>query len=158
MANIRCCRIGCTLHVYTVVMCAYKLKGLSKLNSLLTRMETDLLKEAEQELKKIADAILADALSRVPVDKGQLRASAFVDAIENGWTLGFSASYAAYQEFGTGPLTEVPQGYEDYAMEFFVSGTGNTPAQPFLFPAFLKERDSIVDKLALGLNEYLKSK
>lgn len=139
-------------------MCAIKVKGFATVKRLFRELENELPNEVEKELKKVADAILADAVNRVPVDKGLLKASAFVEKTENGWTIGFSAKYAPYQEFGSGSLTEVPTGYESYAMEFYVDGSGRTPAQPFLFPAFLKQRDSIVDKLAQGLNDYIKSK
>lgn len=134
----------------------FKVNGLKQLQRELTKMQTDIPKQVESELKVIADEILADALTRVPVDSTMLKVSAFVEKIEGGYTVGFGARHAAYQEFGTGALVEVPVGYEDFAMEFFVTGLGKTPAQPFLFPAFLAKRDKIVDELEVGLREFVK--
>jgi HK97 gp10 family phage protein len=136
----------------------FKITGLKELQRELTKMETDIPKQVEAELKGIADGILADAVARVPVDKGLLRGSAFVEKIDGGWTIGFSAKYSPYQEFGSGPFTEVPTGYEDFAREFYIDGTGKTKPQPFLFPAFLAKRDGIVDELEQALRGYLKGK
>lgn len=124
----------------------FKVRGLSA----VTR-EIRNLANAENivrdELKVIADDILRDALQRVPVDKGDLKASAYVSQQGKDWVVGFSAKYAPYQEFGTGQYTEVPIGFEDFAMEFFVSGKGHVHAQPFLLPAFFEERDKAVERL-----------
>lgn len=136
-------------------MAKFKVNGLKKLLRDIDKIERNIDIETQLELKKVADGILSDALSRIPVDKGQLKASAFVEAIDGGWTVGFSAKYAPYQEFGAGPFTEVPNGYEDYAMEFYIDGTGTTRPQPFLFPAFLSKRDSIVDDISDALNVYI---
>lgn len=136
-------------------MAKFKIKGLNELKKELTKMERSVPLEVDKEIKAIADSILADALSRVPTDKGLLRASAFVERIEGGYTVGFSAKYAPYQEFGSGQFTEVPTGYDDYAMEFYVDGSGKTRPQPFLFPAFLSRRDKITDDLEVKLRDFL---
>lgn len=136
-------------------MAKFKIKGLNELKKELTKMERSVPLEVERGIKSIADAILTDAVSRVPADKGLLRASAFVEKIEGGYTVGFSAKYAPYQEFGTGNLVEVPTGYETYAMEFYVDGSGKTRPQPFLFPAFLSRRDKITDDLEVKLRDFL---
>ena len=135
----------------------FKVKGLKELQRELTKAQSEIPKQVERELKVIADGILADALARVPVYKGDLKSSAFVEKIEGGYTIGFSIKYAPYVEFGSGPLTEVPVGYEDFAREFYVDGSGKTRPQPFLFPAFLAKRDGIVDELEKGIKDYLGS-
>lgn len=121
-------------------------------------LEKEIEKQALQELKKICDEILADAVSRVHVLSGDLKRSAFIEAVPNGYKIGFSIYYAAYEEFGTGGFVSVPQGYENYAMTFFVSGNGTNRPHPYLFPAFLARRDKIVNELEKKINELLKSK
>lgn len=131
----------------------FKVKGLRQAQRELDQLAKQIESEADAELKRIADGILADAVSRVHVRSGELKRSAFIEKIQGGWTIGFSASYAAFEEFGTGPLTEVPVGYEETAMEFFVSGKGYQPAHPYFFPAFLAKRDSIVDELEKAISK-----
>lgn len=135
----------------------FKVNGLKELQRELTKMQTDIPKQVEAELKIIADGILADAVARVHVLSGALKASAFVEKSEGGWAFGFSASYAAFEEFGTGPLVDVPTGYEDYAATFRVENgkIRNGEAHPFLFPAFLAKRDKIVDELSVSLQSYI---
>lgn len=132
-------------------MAKFKVTGLAELNREIERMARDIPKQIDIELKKFADSVLADAVSRVPVDKGLLKASAFVEKIEGGYVIGFSAKYAPYQEFGSGPFTEVPNGFEAYAKEFYVDGSGKTKPQPFLFPPFLQRRESIIQEIEEGI-------
>lgn len=105
----------------------------------------------EQELVKIGNEILRDALANVPVDTGELKESA---AIETSWeddtitvTVFFSALYAAYVEFGTGDFVSVPDGLEDYALTFKGSRKGFSRPQPYLFPAYFKVLPQIVKRL-----------
>lgn len=136
-----------------------KLTGYNTLVKELKDLQPKIDKAIKEELLKIANDILSDALARVPVAKGILRASAGVEASNGGFTVSvyFSAKHAPYVEFGTGPLTEVPAGYEDYAFEFFVSGEGHSRPQPYLFPAFFAHRDSIVTRLETAIRKYVKS-
>jgi len=136
-------------------MAKFKIKGLRELQRDLTKMERSVPLEVDKEIKAIADAILADAVSRVHVRSGTLKASAFIEKIEGGWMIGFSASYSGFEEFGTGALTEIPLGMDEDARKFFVSGRGFQPAHPFLFPAFLSRRDKITDDLEVKLRDFL---
>ncbi len=105
----------------------------------------------EDELKRIGNEILADAVRNVPVDTGELRNSAGIDTRWEDDTLivsvFFSARYAAWVEFGTGQFVDVPAGIEDYAMEFYVNGKGTTRPQPYLFPAYFKVLPNIIKRL-----------
>lgn len=108
-------------------------------------------KAIEDELKRIGNEILADAVANVPVDTGELRNSA---GIETRWeedtlivTVFFSALYAAYVEFGTGEFVDVPGGFEDYAMTFKGERDGFSRPQPYLFPAYFKVLPTIIKRL-----------
>lgn len=141
-------------------MRSFKVIGLNKVLSELSGLEAEISKEVDAELKSIADAILADAVSRVHVLSGALKASAYVNKSTEGYDIGFSAVYAPYEEFGTGSNVNAPSEYGEFAMEFKVPGgrkrDGNP--HPFLFPAFLSKREEIVTDLENKINELLKSK
>lgn len=124
----------------------------------LKNLQNNLEKDVKEILRKGANDILQRALSRVPVDKGILKASGGIEESDGGWTFKvyFSAKYAAFQEFGTGALVEIPKGYEDYAMEFKMGDSKNMRPQPFLFPAFFEFRDAITKEINDLLISYTK--
>ncbi len=107
-----------------------------------------LTKEADLAVKssvqRNTDQIFKEALSAVPVDLGDLRASGnpntqnpYLGIVAFGGDL---APYAPYVEFGTGSNVRIPQGFSDFAMQYFVNGKGTMKAQPYLIPAFIKYR------------------
>lgn len=131
----------------------FKVRGLnSVLKEVNNLRNTD--KVVQDELQTIADEIMRKAVSRVHVRSGHLKSTAYVNKVDNGWVVGFSASYAAYEEFGTGPYTEVPQGMDEFAMQFFVNGKGHSPAHPYLLPAFFEERDKAVVTLEEAIRKH----
>lgn len=138
-------------------MAKFKITGLKELQRELDAAAREIPKEVDKEIKRIADEILKDAVNRVHVRSGFLKASAFIEKVDGGYVIGFSAVYAPYEEFGTGPLTEAPKEFEAEARQFFISGNGHQPAHPYLFPAFLARRDEITNEIEKKLNEYLKS-
>jgi HK97 gp10 family phage protein len=120
-----------------------KIKGTSQV---LNRLKS-ISKEAELGVKssvvRNTDQIYAEALANVPVLDGYLRGSGNTSYLNNQLTGtvafgGNAAPYAPYVEFGTGSGVNVPQGFEAYAMQFYVNGKGTMKAQPFLIPAYLK--------------------
>lgn len=123
---------------------ANTIKGIQKAYRQLQQLKENSRKAMRRGEKKVADKIAADARSNAPVDKGLLIASIGVEQNEDSTTVFAGAGYAAYQEFGTGPLTSIPPGLEEYAKEFYVNGKGNTPPQPFFFPAVFKHQEEIV--------------
>lgn len=123
-----------------------KVKGTSQV---LHRLQ-NISKEAELSVKssvvRNTDQIFAEALSAVPVRDNHLRGSgntSYKDGQLTGIVAfgGTPAPYAPYVEFGTGSGVNVPQGFEAYAMQFYVNGKGTMKAQPFLIPAFIKYKN-----------------
>lgn len=102
--------------------------------------------------------IAAEASARVPVDTGVLKNSIDKNVVENAKTITgevrVGANYAPYVEFGTGGLVNVPEGLEDYAVQFKGAGIRevNLPARAFLFPAFFKS----IAEMETDINEKLK--
>lgn len=68
------------------------------------------------------------------------------------------APYAAYVEFGTGGLVEVPDELKDQAIKFIGKGIRevNLHARPYLYPSFVKGRKQYVADLEDELNTLTK--
>lgn len=98
------------------------------------------------EVVKTATTIESKAKSRVVVDSGKLKQSIYSTPPKNGiCEVGATEDYAPYIEFGTGGNVEVPNSFNDLAIQFKGKGirTINRAAQPFLIPAFLEESENL---------------
>src|SRR5690606_6867196 len=96
----------------------------------------------------------AEAMRRVPVDLGNIKGSIVIELSDNGLTValiagGIAAPHAPFQEFGTGGLVQVPAGMEELASAHRGFGLRqvNIRPQPFMFPAWDKERKEFVVRL-----------
>lgn len=149
-----------TCYNYDYLYFMFKLKGFKEVNSQLKRMERESRKAINKGIQDTAKLILTDALSRVPVDKGLLKSSMGIENLpdEMAAKVYAAALYAPYQEFGAGAFTSVPQGYEEYAMEFYVDGSGTTKPQPFLFPALFANQEKLIPLIEAELVKLLKNK
>lgn len=132
------------------------IKGMASLVTQLKNIRKDTEAAARRGILKTAKLIEADAKAKVPKDKGLLEASIGIEQKENTTFIFAGAKYAPYQEFGTGPLTEAPKGYEAYAKEFIVTGKGHTPPRPFLFPAFFKYQGTVMTNVEEEIDKILK--
>lgn len=129
------------------------INGLDKLRNRVKKLNTALKTEVVKEVHTAGLNIANGARSRVPVNFGGLKSKINNDDTETGTEVIVQQSYAAYVEFGTGAEVEVPAGLEDYALQFFVSGKGHLPAQPFLFPAYFEERNKMIQRIKQVLNK-----
>ena len=78
-------------------------KGAPEAVAFLTKASPALREAVKKSLKQAAILVKADAIYRVPVRTGVLRKSISyrVNSDEMGFTVGASAPYAAYIEYGT---------------------------------------------------------
>jgi len=103
------------------------------------------------EMVDAANNTTREAVSKVPAKTRRLRND--INSVFNKAKLttksGTKVNYAPYVEFGTGTLVDVPEGLEDYAMQFKGQGIRqvNLPARPYLFPAFFKEQKELLKRL-----------
>lgn len=132
-----------------------KMKGMGSIKKLLKELRRDSEIAMRKGVLKTARAIEADARANVPVGQGDLQRSIGTEQLENTTYVYADRPYAAYQEFGTGHLTEIPQGFEDYAYTFFVNGKGRTGPQPFLFPAYFKNKESLLPNVEAEIQKVL---
>ena len=77
------------------------------------RMERALKEIADEFMEEVAKEILTEAKYNMLEDgsivTGKLEASGYVKKIEQGdWEVGFSAPYAGFVEYGTGPRAKLP--------------------------------------------------
>lgn len=132
----------------------YRIKGLESLKRDMKKAEREARRIFEEELESAARDINAKAVAKVPVDMGFLRASATVEGSKLVWRVYFTSEYAPYVEFGTGQFARdtvapYPKEWQDHAMEFFRTGNGQMPAQPFFYPAVreaMAKIDEVIDK------------
>jgi len=122
-----------------------KIRGTSQVLNRLKRVSSQATLQTKSAVVRNTDQIYAQAVANVPVLDGYLRGSGNTSYLDNQLTGvvafgGQAAPYAPYVEFGTGINVSIPQGFSDFAMQFYVNGKGTMKAQPFLIPAYLKYR------------------
>lgn len=114
----------------------------------LEQAKKEFIERIEDDVFVLADDIANKASSRVPTDAGFLKNSIYKEASGLKAEVGASVNYAPYVEFGTGSEVDVPQGLEDYAIQFKGAGIRqvNLPARPFLFNSAFEELNILLDK------------
>jgi len=122
-----------------------KIRGTSQVLNRLKRVSSQATLQTKSAVVRNTDQIYAQAVANVPVLDGYLRGSGNTSYLDNQLTGvvafgGQAAPYAPYVEFGTGINVSIPQGFSDFAMQFYINGKGTMKAQPFLIPAYLKYR------------------
>lgn len=126
------------------------LEGLDGTINRLKEKGRDVRVEIEAEIKAAAVKTELNAgqnLSRYGGGLGNLLNSIKAKGQGLEWEIVAAKFYAPYVEFGTGTKVKVPNGLEDYAMQFFVSGKGRLPARPYLFPAFFVQKEVLLKRI-----------
>lgn len=140
------------------------LEGLDELLAQLRMLDKNAMNTAKQCVREGCGMIQADAKRLAPVDTGQLRGSIAYRVINlsDAYLIGEvfpTAKHAAYVEFGTGPRGQanhsgvdpsVPVAYRGGGWWYFSDKLGHVvytqgqPARPFMYPAFVQNRERIV--------------
>lgn len=106
--------------------------------------------EIEQALLESALMVERDAKIKCPVDLGRLRQSISSRLVEESGKpyaeVGTNVKYGKFQEYGTGKAgassnVSTPADYE-------YGNSKGIPAQPFLYPAYVENKQKILKKLA----------
>lgn len=96
-----------------------KLTGMSEIEDAIKNMSEIVSKEVSNEIQASVMKIESDAKRLAPINFGKLRgAIKWEKESELTYSVGAYTSYAAYVEFGTGPLTSIPNGYSTFASQF----------------------------------------
>ena len=120
-----------------------KIRGITSVTARFKRLSKQAELQVKSSVVRNTDQIYAEAVANVPVLDGYLRGSgntSYQDGQLTGIVAfgGNAAPYAPYVEFGTGSGVVIPQGFNAFAMQFYVNGKGTMRAQPYLIPAFIK--------------------
>lgn len=129
---------------------AFEATGVKELMKGMKDLEKNLVKALDDEINASGQTIAKDAKRAVPRDTGLLASAISLERKkELDYEVVAQRHYAPYVEFGTGGLVDVPEGLEDYAIQFKGAGIRqvNLPARPFLFPAYEEERKKLMDRL-----------
>lgn len=130
-----------------------------KLFKQIKNASEDIINALDAEMGASVEEMATKAKQKSPVDTGLLRNSiAVLKEDKFKYRLVDNARYAAYVEFGTGPLAKnyipsLDKEWQEYANEFKRSKPGHTPAQPFfypsvmeIFPIMIKRMENIIKK------------
>jgi hypothetical protein len=132
------------------------LSGIKEIQVALNKIDKQLTQDLSDEMNSSALTIASSAKRLAPIDMGFLRGSIGIDPSANGLTyyVEAKAKYAAYIEFGTGGLVDVPAGYEDLAILFKGKGVRkvNIRPQAFLIPSFESEKPKLITRIKKLLN------
>ena len=106
------------------------IKGFNEVFSKFDKYSKIVQEEIKDEVAASALAIQSNAKKMAPVNLGRLRNSIYLIEQNNGqnafkFSVGSSAKYAPYIEFGTGGKVSIPKGFESYASQFKTK-TGGT--------------------------------
>ena len=139
-------------------MVSFSLEGLSDVLASVRSYDGQTRSRVQNTVARYAYKIAREAKGLAPVDSTLLRGSIRAEIGSFAADVVADAPHAPYVEFGTGSEVSVPPGLEDYAREFYVDGSGHTPAQPFLFPAveanrapFRRDLEEAVDPSRVGV-------
>lgn len=140
-------------------MAKESIKGISETIKELRAFGKDVEKLIDAETSAIAKQIQLDAKVFVPKDFGKLAQSIETSKIkESNYRITVQEKYAAYVEFGTGGLVNIPKGWESLAAQFRGKGIKqiNIRAQPYLYPAFRNGERDYIKNLTKLLKAYKK--
>ena len=134
--------------------------NIKNINSVISELRK-YSKEAEQLIEGITEQsarkIEKDAKQYAPANFGKLGQSinAFKESSSN-WVIVAGAPYAAYVEFGTGGLVNVPAELKDIAITWKGKGIRkiNLRPRPYMYPALLKGRNEYLETLKKALSKY----
>lgn len=126
-----------------------RVTGIKNALSALEDYKDTKTEQLEKATQKATINVQRGAKQNVPVDTGRLRSSIHRTTNRLNGTVHTNVEYAPYIEFGTGSEVDVPEGLEDYALQFKGDGKRqvNMPAQPYLFPAWEKERPKYIKEV-----------
>lgn len=123
-----------------------KVQGINKAIREIEKYNREVVADTVDAMNIAMINVQSEAKRLAPVDTGRLRSSIVTTKAKQSNLVAktiVNANYAPFIEFGTKSMVEIPQGLEEYALQF-KSSVGNIgggiKAQPFLFPAWEKER------------------
>lgn len=127
------------------------IQGAEALRKELARLGMLFTAEAKRHIQEAGVNTQNEAKRKAPVDMGRLRASIQLYTSPDRLSAAVQpeVNYSPFVEWGTGNLVDVPDEVSEYALTF-KGKTGvviNRQPTPYLYPAFFKNREELIDKL-----------
>ena len=127
-----------------------RLDGIKGLEAKLKNLTKEMSDGIDKDMQAMVMETNAEQKQLAPVDFGTLRSrTQFAKIGALNYELIAATNYAAYQEFGTGGLVNIPAGLEKEAA--FHKGKGirqiNMNAQPFFFAPIFRNTIKLIDKI-----------
>lgn len=136
------------------------MKNLQELRDKLKAFPKYITEEISVEFVASAQTIVRNAQVASPIKDGNLRQSIsyFQRSTLNVQVIA-AAHYAAYQEFGTGALVDVPPGFENLAARARGQGIRqvNINPHPYFIPAVQQEAPQLVARISNIINDEIQS-
>lgn len=130
-------------------MASKYVQGREALRALLTKLPKTAAQKLQTAMTKSANDLADLQRSRVPVDKGTLKASIRVEPFTRG---GIGALVKAGGPTTTKPVRQGQSATYDYAMGQEL-GTQEQLAQPFFFPSYRQSKTKIKRRASLAVKE-----
>lgn len=133
----------------------------SGLDRKLRNLQTAIRGIVNNALKEYIERIYNEAMTKAP-DAAKNAYTVEIHPNEMRVELWTENEMAAYLEFGTGGhavklLSGKPQEMSRNAIQFFKTGEGTLPAQPYLFPTYYKYKDQIPLEIDKRIQKHLDS-
>lgn len=140
----------------------FKVQGLADTLKKFEKLDKDLSDKIDKQLDNSSKNVAAAARTDAPIGRRKILVSSIGYNISERFekSIFALAPYAPYVEFGTGSrVFENTRGFtfnantRAYARGFFVSGKGRQPAQPYLFPAFEREKIVLLNRIKADIRQ-----
>lgn len=137
-------------------MIKMRVEGLSKLKQSMNQYRKAIEKVTAEGLKEGANIIAQEA--KVWCKAQSIASTIKVVYTNKKYEITTSGVISAYLEFGTGNfakalLSGYPDDWRQLAYKFYISGLGRMPAQPYLYPAYVDNKQDVVTNIGLKVED-----
>jgi len=131
-------------------MISLRLDGIKGLEAKMKNLTKEMSDGIDKDMQAMVMETNAEQKQLAPVDFGTLRSrTQFAKIGALNYELIAATNYAAYQEFGTGGLVNIPAGLEKEAAIHKGKGIRqiNMNAQPFFFAPIFRNKIKLIEKI-----------
>jgi HK97 gp10 family phage protein len=144
------------------------IKNLDKVLAEIKAYPQDVDKIITNEFRAFGGNVRNDAVRFSPIDEGKLRGSISTETTNLQVSISVNVDYAAYLEFGTKSfaaayVSSLPPEWQSFAAQYKGGGGGNfkefvarlvkgIKPHPYLYPAFEKNKQDLINHLKQQLN------
>lgn len=137
-------------------------KGIAEVTARLMKMGADIQQFVKDETEAVGKQITLDAIFNAADIQGapqELKQQISYELFANGYGTRVTQNFlplGAYFEFGTGSFVRVDPEWKDMAWSFYKNGKGTLRPHPYLYPAFVLNREKYLAILRKKLYQVTK--